>query len=191
MWWFTGDQHFGHNNILKFEPNRAMFWGSAHEMNKGLTKNWNDVVKESDIVVIAGDFTLHHKLELVELHYTQNLKGNKIFVKGNHDYWLKDAKHIYHHKIENQFVAVCHYPMRSWRNSAHGSWNLHGHTHGHLTPFKNQLDVGVDNAFKLVGVHRPLSFDEVKYFIEQGQKDGNYSENEIWESTVWDSNSNI
>jgi calcineurin-like phosphoesterase family protein len=191
MWYFSGDQHWDHNNILKYEPNRAKFWNTVEEMNQGLINNWNSVVKGSDVVVFAGDLTLHYDAELVRYRFIQYLNGNKIFVKGNHDYWLKDGKHIYHHKVEGQFVAVSHYPMRSWNRSNHGSWNLHGHTHSHLTPFKNQLDVGVDNAYLLVGVHRPLSFDEVKYFIEQGQKDGNYSENEIWESTVRDSNSNI
>lgn len=164
MWFVSGDTHFGHANILKFEPNRAKLWNSVHEMNIGLIENWNSVVKGGDIVIFAGDLSLNHKLELVQSKYIQYLKGNIIFVKGNHDYWLKDAKHIYHNTIEGQFVAVSHYPMRSWNRSNHGSWNLHGHTHGHMEPLTNQLDVGVDNAYLLVGMHRPLSFEEVEKF---------------------------
>lgn len=164
-WWFSGDQHFDHSNIIKFEPNRYKIWQTVEEMNQGLIDNWNSVVHGSDIVVVAGDFTLHHDPELVRFRFTQYLRGNIIFIKGNHDYWLKDGRYIYHHTVEGQFIAVCHYPMRSWKNSIHGSWNLHGHTHSSMEPLKNQLDVGVDNAFKLVGEHRPLSFDEVKRFI--------------------------
>lgn len=164
-YYYTGDLHLGHANILKYESNRYKFWQNTREMNEGLIDNWNKTVHGKDIVVHVGDFTFHHKLEFVKDKYISKLKGNIIFVKGNHDYWIKDDKYIYHHTVEGQFIAASHYPMISWNRSIHGSWNLHGHSHGHLQPLKNQLDVGIDNAYLLVDEYRPLSFDEIKEII--------------------------
>lgn len=176
MWWFWADPHLDHDNIIK-HCNRP--YKNVQEMNEAMIDNYNAVVRGSDNVVIAGDLTLWHKRDLVEWKFISRLKGNKIFLKGNHDYWLGKGKgrYIYHRTIENQKIAVCHYPLRSWNGSTHGSWNLHGHSHGMLLPLRNQLDIGVDNAFLLLGEYRPFSFDEVKQFIkwawlEKGTDDG-------------------
>lgn len=169
MWWFTADLHLDHGSIIQ-HCNRP--FKNEHQMNENLIKIFNETVGKGDNVVIAGDLTLHHKRDFVEWKFISRLKGNKIFLKGNHDYWIGKGKgrYIYHRRIDKQFIAVSHYPMRSWQNSVHGSWNLHGHSHGMLAPFKNQLDIGVDNAFKLLGEYRPFSFEEVKEHIGKGHE---------------------
>lgn len=157
MYWFTADLHLDHTNIMK-HCNRPFKY--VEEMNEKLIENWNRVVKKGDVVVVAGDFTLHHDANYVHEKFTSKLNGNKIFLKGNHDYWLKEKRYLYHKKIENQFVAVCHYPFRTWKNSQHGAWNLHGHSHGELSPFKNQIDVGVDRWN-----YYPVSFENIKEIL--------------------------
>ena len=68
-----------------------------------------------------------------------------------------------------QHMFLNHYPMCSWRDSAKGSWNLHGHLH--TTPkvtlkkkglYDNplQYDVGIDN-----NNFRPISYEEIKIII--------------------------
>jgi len=55
-----------------------------------LTENWNSVVEDTDTVVIPGDISWAMKLEETETDFryiNDRLKGNKIFLKGNHDYW--------------------------------------------------------------------------------------------------------
>ena len=46
-----------------------------------------------------------------------------------------------------QHIVLCHYAMLVWNKSHHGSWMLHGHSHGTLKyPFAAKiLDVGVDS----------------------------------------------
>lgn len=46
--------------------------------------------------------------------------------------------------MEGQLYVLCHYPFRTWNQKSKKSINLHGHSHGKLTPETRQYDVGVD-----------------------------------------------
>ena len=55
-----------------------------------LTENWNRVVSDSDTVIIPGDISWAMKLENTEAdmrYINDRLNGDKILLKGNHDYW--------------------------------------------------------------------------------------------------------
>lgn len=165
MFFFTADQHFDHDNIIR-HCNRP--FKSVHMMNLELIDAWNKVVRGKDVVVICGDFAWEKNPQRVVSEYSSKLNGNLIFIKGNHDYWWTGpSRHIYRNKVAGIKVFCCHYPMRSW---VHG-YNLHGHCHGTLPPWKNQLDVGVDNARTLVGSYRPLSIVEVDLIIQRQNKE--------------------
>jgi calcineurin-like phosphoesterase family protein len=49
-------------------------------------------------------------------------------------------------RINKQDVTLCHYAMRSWADSCHGSYHCFGHSHGRMPEFDNMFafDVGVD-----------------------------------------------
>lgn len=167
MWWFTADQHFGHFAIINHADRP---FKTDIEMDEHMIEAWNIHVKPADVVVIAGDWALITNAKMVHNKYTNRLKGNKIFIRGNHDYWMKEKRHMYHRTIEGQGIAVAHYPMRTWKNKQHGWWNLHGHTHGTLEPFRNQLDVGVDVAYRYFGEYRPFAFDEIEEILNDQRK---------------------
>lgn len=50
---------------------------------------WREVVKEDDLVLIAGDITWAKNLEkaMIDLAWIDSLPGTKILLEGNHDYW--------------------------------------------------------------------------------------------------------
>lgn len=54
-----------------------------------LRENWKQVVSEEDIVVIAGDISWAMQLNdaKVDLEWIDSLAGNKVILRGNHDYW--------------------------------------------------------------------------------------------------------
>lgn len=54
-----------------------------------IVKNWNRKVKEDDVVLISGDVSWAMNLNeaLPDLEFISHLKGSKVIVKGNHDYW--------------------------------------------------------------------------------------------------------
>ena len=88
-YFITSDLHLGHHNIIKY-CNRP-FKDVAH-MNRVLIKNWNDRVKEEDVVFHLGDFCFKNSNEsrgegqcMTAFHWLNNLNGQKVMLKGNHD----------------------------------------------------------------------------------------------------------
>lgn len=61
-----------------------------NEYESRLKANWNGTVADGDTVVIGGDISWGMSLEraLPDFRFIANeLNGNKIILKGNHDYW--------------------------------------------------------------------------------------------------------
>lgn len=52
-------------------------------------ESWNSLVSADDAVIIAGDISWAMRLEdgVEDLKLLKELKGKKIFCRGNHDYW--------------------------------------------------------------------------------------------------------
>lgn len=59
-----------------------------------LKENWESAVTDSDTVVIAGDISWGMSLEgaLEDFRFIDSLPGQKIILKGNHDYWWTTMK---------------------------------------------------------------------------------------------------
>ena len=53
--WFTADTHFSHPNILKHMPLRE--FENITDMENQFIDTINEMVKPSDVLVIAGDFS--------------------------------------------------------------------------------------------------------------------------------------
>jgi calcineurin-like phosphoesterase family protein len=145
--WFTSDMHYGHRKVIDYC--RRPF-ASVDEMNAEMIKRYCAVVKPQDVVYILGDIAFCDPGPIVA-----ELPGHKRLIVGNHDQdrlsklrkcgfeWIADVKEI---ELEGQYLWLSHYPHRSWPRSSHGSWHLHGHTHGDIreTADIGALDVGVD-----------------------------------------------
>ena len=143
MYWFTSDEHYGHEKVIDYN-NRP--FKSIKEMDRVLIENFNKVVSRNDIIIHAGDFCWLNKKKEVYSDYVRKLNGNHIFLVGSHDHWQPtSAKYIWRKRIAGQLIMVCHYAMRTWECSHYNSWQLFGHSHGHLTLNSKQYDIGVDN----------------------------------------------
>jgi calcineurin-like phosphoesterase family protein len=140
-YFFTADEHYGHKNIIQY-TNRP--FDSVTEMNETLIQKHNEVVGKNDIVIHAGDFCLSHNPRYVHENFVNKLHGSHAFLKGSHDKWLSSKNYIFEKTFDNYHIVVCHYAMRVWPRSHHGSWNLYGHSHGRITPIGLQMDIGVD-----------------------------------------------
>jgi calcineurin-like phosphoesterase family protein len=148
MYWFTSDEHYGHKKILEYCERP---FSSIEEMDKTIIDNHNSLVSKNDITIHAGDFTLWKNIKGIYDNYINRLNGNHIFLKGSHDYWLKNKpnnqiweKNIYFNGNKYHFV-VCHYAMHTWPRSHYGSYHLFGHSHGNLELSGKRYDIGVDN----------------------------------------------
>ncbi|MCD7823768.1 MAG: metallophosphoesterase [Oscillospiraceae bacterium] len=64
-------------------------FGGWNNYVERLERNWQNVVRPEDTVVIPGDISWAMDLEeaLEDFKFISKLNGNKIILKGNHDYW--------------------------------------------------------------------------------------------------------
>jgi calcineurin-like phosphoesterase family protein len=158
-YFFTADEHYGHTNILKHAERP---FATIEEHDEELIRRHNEVVEKDDIIIHAGDFCWCKTQKDAYAKYVRRLRGNHIFLKGSHDHWLpSSAKFIWRKHVNDQFIVVCHYAMRTWERSHYGAWHLYGHSHGRLSPYYKSFDVGIDpwNYY-------PVSFDMVKKKME-------------------------
>lgn len=184
MKFFTSDIHFGHKNILKYQPKRP--WNTLEDMRERLIQNWNDVVGINDEVYIVGDFAFLPPTKQIEI--LQRLNGKKYLIRGNHDevendelaaefVWIKDYHELSLHMggEHKQKICMSHYAMRVWNKSHHGAWNIYGHSHGSLPPIGKQIDVGIDATILYhewygtnAGVipFSPVSLDQIKVMLD-------------------------
>jgi len=164
MIYFTADTHFGHNNIIKYSKRP---FNSVNEMDEMLLKNYNNIIKDEDIVYFIGDFCLRPSNHI--LYYQsliEKMKGEKHLILGNHD---KLKPFIY---VEMGFQSV-HTSLEVNINgsklilnhdpSIHCMFDdktiiLCGHVHNLFIKQKNVINVGVDVCdYKPIDIRRILS----------------------------------
>ena len=115
---------------LSFGTNKPMdFFDGWQNYEERLCKNWNKIVNCNDDVVIAGDISWAMNFEqlIPDLKFIESLNGNKIILKGNHDYWwntvskmndflkkndLKTIKFLHNNSYLVNNISVC--GSRGW-----------------------------------------------------------------------------
>ena len=73
-----------------------------------LENNWNSIVTDEDTVIIPGDISWAMGLESAkkDFEFINNLNGNKIILKGNHDYWWNTMNKMNKFLEENEFDSI-------------------------------------------------------------------------------------
>jgi calcineurin-like phosphoesterase family protein len=147
MIFFTGDTHFSDRRVLVIDR-RPFASLKAHD--EALIDLWNEHVRRDDEVWHLGDFTRGGPAGYAS-QLLAALNGRKHLIVGNNDDeetisaqgWAS-VQHYAELVIEGKLLILCHYPFRTWNQIGKKSINLHGHSHGKLTPVTRQYDVGVD-----------------------------------------------
>ena len=146
--------NLGHNNIRE-HCNRP--FKTVEEMDETIIRNYNSLITDRDTVYILGDVSFRGGNPD---NYLRRLKGHKHLIIGNHDSkevirskYFESAYNLRTIKIAKEKIVLCHYGMRVWDSSFHGSWMLYGHSHSRLPPttiikdgkeYVRSFDVGVD-----------------------------------------------
>ena len=151
-------------------------FSTLDEMHDGIIKAWNSVVKKTDTVYHLGDFSFGKASEWIDI--LDQLKGNIILIKGNHDK-SKIIKKVINEgflqeyyevgtiiKADKYIFNLSHYPMMIGVRM--NNFSVHGHIHEYDTGFLNNLNIGVDSTFaRSLGLPfgAPIELSEiVKYF---------------------------
>ncbi|MHA1669790.1 MAG: metallophosphoesterase [Promethearchaeota archaeon] len=183
--YFISDTHFGHANILKFEPVNRPF-KTIEDHDRAIIRQWNHYIKDTDIVYHMGDIGMKCRSEYMKKIFDQ-LNGIKILIRGNHDkytdsaiHWLGFTTIVQEAKIrlnKHRIVKVSHYPYLETekgldyvpaypelRPTDEGIWLLHGHSHGNspmIVPEKKMINLCWDHW------KRPVSAEELISIIDK------------------------
>ncbi len=70
--------------------------------------NWNRIVRDEDLVIIPGDISWAMYLQdtLYDLRFLNSLKGQKILIRGNHDYWWSTLSKMEKFVSENKLDTI-------------------------------------------------------------------------------------
>ena len=153
--WFTSDHHHAHKKIVEFTGRPWL----QEDNSKALIERWNSRVGVMDDVYHLGDFAFLYPKQADKLaEIIKELNGKIHFIKGNHCdsrlwriiedmniphvVWVKDYHEL---TVQGQHIVLSHYPMTQWNRAHHGTFMLHGHTHGSYQGAGKILDVGIDN----------------------------------------------
>lgn len=174
MIYLISDTHFNHANIIKYCKRP---FSNIENMNKVIIQNWNDIVKENDVVFHLGDLGLGKREEVFNL--VKNLNGKKYLLKGNHDKWCDSTySDLGFQVIENPYILkeykiiLSHIPIPDC-NIPHGFINVHGHIHNNklyecienYDPKEFSLNIHVNVSCEKIN-YSPINILEINNFFE-------------------------
>jgi calcineurin-like phosphoesterase family protein len=170
--WHTGNWKDSERYTLSDE--------SVKIMDDKLIENINATVGEEDILWHLGDISFNFKDETAG-EYFNRIAAYKIRIKcnnfnlvyGNHDRdvigcLFNQAVDKITLNYKSTLFVLDHYAHAVWDQSHRKAIHLYGHSHAEaeewldkIMPDRRSMDVGVDNAYRLLGEYRPFSFKEV------------------------------
>ena len=177
--WHTGTWKGG--NAYPHSPSKE----SVEIMDETLLHNINKTVPANGILFLLGDFAMpgrdYDYLTRCK-YYRSRINCEKIyFLFGNHDgaeleslfdipeaHGQKFYDCVPHAIINKVQFFLSHYSNVVWNKSHRTAIQLYGHSHSEAEPWvdKNMpghrsMDVGIDNAAKILGEYRPFKFSEI------------------------------
>ena len=172
---FTSDWDLGHSNIISYCQRP---FATIEEMDAAIIANTNALVAPEDTLYHLGDWSFGMRgknfAAAAEAYRERVQCKNIVLIWGNHDKKGRGNERFErlfqstHELLEltfgDQLFVLCHYAMRVWNRSHHGSYHLYGHSHGSLPddPTARSFDCGVDCfGFK------PLRLEEVSAIMQK------------------------
>lgn len=160
----TSDIHFGHKNILKYNPASRSQYSSVDDMNEKFVINFNEQVLEEDHTYILGDIGFCKPEQTME--FLKMMNGRKTIIHGNHDRELV-ASSIFQNPEQRRLAGIIedtpykvishvvdgvkhgivlfHFRIAAWDGAHHGSIHFYGHEHGNGPVMETRcMDIGVD-----------------------------------------------
>lgn len=178
--WYISDNHWNHNNVLKFEDRP---YETIEEMNQCMIKTWNKYIQPEDTVHHLGDFCFGGYNRWISI--LEQLNGNITLYKGNHDeskvikrllkegylqdvHVVGDSFKIRSPKTNTKYIlTLTHYPMEIGNRPR--LFNVSAHIHSEPSSYYNQLNVGVDSPIPFIDDRefgQPISEEELIEYMD-------------------------
>lgn len=197
MLFVTSDTHFFDDHLLGITDFAKRPFLTSQDMNEAIISSWNSKVLPTDTIYHLGDIAVHFVRPETKAHadifsLLQQLNGNLILIKGNHDnralfkYLAKNnyavngkPKFTFHDvgaliKYNHRQYYLTHYPLML--GIAPQIINLHGHIHHYSVPVKENINVGLDSAdldylTPQPAFGAPLSMTEIEQIVQAKRDD--------------------
>lgn len=87
-----GDLHLSHQGNKPM----SIFGPAWRDHPENIRRNWQRVVSESDLVIVPGDISwaMHLPEAEKDLFWLASLPGQKLLIRGNHDYWWSSIRKV-------------------------------------------------------------------------------------------------
>lgn len=108
------NEYFSADNLCAFSEYKPMSIFGKHWENhvERIYKNWNQIVKQEDTVLVPGDISwaMNLKDTVYDFDYLAKLNGRLVICRGNHDYWW-DTKAKVLKALPNNVIPLQHESM--------------------------------------------------------------------------------
>lgn len=84
-----------------------IFGGNWNNHFDKIKEDWQNKISDDDIVLMSGDFSWAMTLNdaMFDFDAMKGLKGKKVMIKGNHDYWWSSISRI-RERMDNNFYIL-------------------------------------------------------------------------------------
>lgn len=187
------DAWYGDGKPREKKPKMSRETIQRHD--EAIIANINTIVPHDGILAIVGDFSMMQDRDVIR-RYRERITSQFIhLVLGNHD--LPNVTDIFQWVDQKRTVVVSghdtscfglashvvldHEAHWFWDGRHKGSRHYYGHTHAmgeeeldRLAPGRFSIDVGVDNAMRLLGERRPFKDVELEAIMTKRSGFGAY-----------------
>lgn len=165
------DLHLGHANIIRY-CSRPFAYPDSQEMDHVLVKNWNYTISSGNRVYYLGDLRYGEDALPAE-DYRKKLKGDIVFLSGNHDDPAGGAIPSATIEYEGIQFLLIHDPALAPQE--YNGWIIHGHHHNNdlrAFPFMDFAKKHINVSVEVVG-YVPVSLGELAGIIKSRESSGN------------------
>ncbi len=139
--------------------------GWAGYMDK-IYENWQSTVNDGDTVIIGGDLSWAMYLDECkpDFDFIEGLNGNKVILKGNHDYWWESIT-----KLNNYVESNGYKTMRFLHNNSYVAENvgIFG-TRGWITPLFDNFKEADRKIYERELIRLELSYNHLNTIKTDG-----------------------
>lgn len=152
MIYAIGDLHMDHTGQKPMD----IFGEKWTDHENKIMRNWNEIVKADDLVLIPGDISWALKTDeaLGDLKRIDMLAGKKVMIKGNHDYWWTSLSKLNAFNLK----SISYLQNNSY---IHGSYGIAG-TRGWIARDNDEFNENDEKVFQRELLRLKMSLESAK-----------------------------
>lgn len=150
---------------LSFHNPKPMdiFGNNWENHTEKIKQDWENKIKEDDLVLLPGDFSWETYLEDTydDFSFLNQLPGKKLLLKGNHDYWWTTLASMRRFLKENHFENIDFIYNNSYEYDGYmitgtRGWNLNSDDKKIFQREVGRLNLSLENGIQFFGKDKKI-----------------------------------